>query len=582
MVTIVQMNFRKLLMLSALLITVAGTATASQAELTFFPEESSTRVDSFTSYELTVENVGPVEDTYTMTSSSVEEIDIAPREVNLESGEEEVVNVWYNPSQDREEGTYSFSVTATSRATNQRYSENFLATVIREHDVSMEVDSTTETVCRGETAVYNVQVTNDGIQQEEFQLSTDYGKLSQKRVTLEDGETKEVTLTAKSDNEVTQNFNLRAASTTSYAQDIKNLQFNAETCYDSEVSVTPQQQRNAGGSTAEFDVTVRNLGTRTDTFALSTSEGEFNDNNLELERGESETVSLGVLTQELGNKEVQLSAEGRSQASTSANIRTYNGNNMELGFNNRRQTICETENAEVELVVDNTGETEETYNLESSRGVLEGEQVTVEAGESETVEIDVDAENLDTGAYDVKVTATASTYGKPVKTATAQVVVDNCWDVSVNVVPKVASAGENRSVIYEVNVENTGSLPNTYELEYQGPEWISVKPETLEVEPGETGNSYMYAGIPFKKEGNVQITATAVGTKAEDSQTVELVIGQKIEEAIRDSEDRFGERLTGRFTDRISNISFGSNLGKTAVAVLLGLLLTAVILIREW
>lgn len=578
MVTITQMNYRKILVLTAMLVAATGVATASQAELTFFPEESSTRIDSFTSYELTIENVGPVEDSYTLSSSSVGEIDVAPRKVNLQAGQSETVNVWYNPSQDRQEGTYSFSVTAESRASGQTYSQNFLATVIRDHDVSVQVDSTTATVCRGDTATYNVKVTNDGIQQEEFQLSTDYGQLSQQRVTLEDGETKTVTLTASSQNEVTENFNLRAASTTSYAQDITNLQFNAETCYDSDLSVTPTEQSNAGGSTATFDVTINNRGTREDEFTLSTNEGEFTDNNVEIEGESSETVQLETNVEEIGQRTIEITAEGRSTASATATLETYNGNDMEISFQNQQQSVCETEQATVQTVIENTGETDETYALETNRGTLEEQEVEIEAGESTTVETVVDATQLETGTYNVETTATATSYSQPVKTGTALVTVENCWDVSINVVPEVASAGENRSSIYEINVENPGTRENTYQLDYEGPKWISVKPEELTVGPGQTGTAYMYAGIPFQKEGNVQITAVATGNNATDTQTVELVIGEEVEEAIRDSRDRFSG-ITGNFTNALTGSGTAAQIG---IAVAIAVLLTAAILIREW
>ncbi|MFB6099812.1 MAG: hypothetical protein ABEK16_00935, partial [Candidatus Nanohalobium sp.] len=160
MVTITQMNFAKLSIIAALILSTSAMAAASPVEMTVFPQESSTRIDSFTSYELTVENVGPVEDTYTFTSSSVSEIDIAPQKITLEPGQSETVNVWYNPSPDREEGTYSFSITAESRATGDSYSAEIIASVIREHDVSLEVSNPSRTVCRGETATYNIQVTN--------------------------------------------------------------------------------------------------------------------------------------------------------------------------------------------------------------------------------------------------------------------------------------------------------------------------------------------------------------------------------------------------------------------------------------
>jgi uncharacterized membrane protein len=581
MVTITQMNFAKLSVLTAIIIATTTLVAGSPADMTVFPEESSTRIDSFTSYELTVENVGPVEDTYTFTSSSVQEIDVAPRQVTLEAGEEETVNVWYNPDTDREEGTYSYSVTAESRATGDSYSAEIIASVIREHEVEVEISPESQSVCRGETAEYTVEVTNDGIQKEEFSLSTDYGQLSQNSVTLEDGETQEVTLTASSDQDTTQNFNVRAASKTSYAQDIQNIQFNAETCFASSTSITPQQQRAAGGTTAEFGVTVRNTGTRVDEYTLSSNVGEFSDNQLEIEGGDSETATLEVTRGQLGQQRINVEAEGSSTSSANARLQVYNGNDMEVSFENSQVSVCETEEAEIETVIDNTGETDETFTLRTNRGSIQ-EEVSVEAGETETVETTVNAAQMEPGTYNVKTTATAATYGNPTKSSTAQLTVENCYDLSMNVVPEVASAGENRSVIYEINLENPGTRENTYELAYEGPEWISIKPEEVTVGPGETGKSYMYAGIPFKKEGNVQITATAVGQNATDSQTVELVIGQEIEESIRDDSNRFASGITGQFSQAVQNIQSSGNLVKAGLAVLLAAIITAAILAREW
>ncbi|EHK01454.1 hypothetical protein HRED_08281 [Candidatus Haloredivivus sp. G17] len=48
--------------------------------------------------------------------------------------------------------------------------------------------------------------------------------------------------------------------------------------------------------------------------------------------------------------------------------------------------------------------------------------------------------------------------------------------------------------------------------------------------------------LPFEKKGEVEITAVAEGTEVRESQTVELVIGQEIEDAIRN-----GNGITGRF-----------------------------------
>jgi uncharacterized cupredoxin-like copper-binding protein len=574
------MKLGKIIGITVLIVLTTSLATASQVQMTFFPEESSTRIDSFTSYELTVENVGPVQDSYTFTSSSVQEIDIAPREVTLEPGQEENLNVWYNPSTDREEGTYSFGVKAKSQATGNTYSEDLTVSVIRESDVNIQA-VTQKTVCRGETAQYQVRVTNDGIQKEEFKISTGYGQLSRNSVTLEDGETQTVTLEASSDSATSEEFNVRAASKTSYAQDIVQMDFTAETCYASQTSIEPENQRVAAGNTATYEVTVQNEGTRSDEFELSTNRGELSRDSVEVNAESSRTVQLSVTPEKVQKTSVKVTAEGESTSSTQAQLNSFNGNNMKVNMSQPAYSVCEEQDAEITTIVENTGATQETFTLKTDKGTLGDTETELEPGESDTVTTTIQSENLKEGSQKVTTTVTASTFGKPTKKSTATVNKENCWDVSVNAVPEVASVGENRSTIYRINVENTGTKQNTYEISYQGPEWISIGTKEVTVNPGQSKDSYMYAGVPFQKEGNVRIIVTAVGEKAEDSHTVELVVNQRIEEAIKDSSDQLGQEITGSFTNAVTDLTSGT-LAQIGLAVILALLITAAILAREW
>ena len=166
MVTNQMFNKGKAAVLTTILIAFMATAAASPAELTVFPQQSSTEINSFTSFEVTVENTGPTEDVYTLTSSNPSEITIAPQRVpentntNLQPGESRTVNVWYNPGQDKDAGTYSFDITATSRASDDRYSTTGQVEVIKDHQVSLET-ADSKTVCLGEQAAYTVNVTNE-------------------------------------------------------------------------------------------------------------------------------------------------------------------------------------------------------------------------------------------------------------------------------------------------------------------------------------------------------------------------------------------------------------------------------------
>lgn len=568
-------NLAKTVIAAILLTLIAGTAAASPANIDIFPSQSSTRIDHFTEFEVTVENSGPVKDTYELTSSNPSELGIAPSEVTLEPGQEETVNAWYDPQIDKEEGTYTFSVTATSRASGQSYSDSAQISVIKEHKVDVQVDSASKTGCLGENVEYRITVTNNGIQQESFDLETDRGSLSVNSVDLEDGETQNVTLVLSSDSPVERNFNVIAESQSSYAQDIQNIDFAAERCWASEVSVTPQSQQTAAKTEAEYEVTVRNTGTRADTFTLSSSTGTLGDTSLEIGPKSSAKTTLTLAPQEPGETSVEITAESEVTATTTATLNAVNGMNMELSADSQ-VNVCENEDAEVEATLRNTGAAEETFTLNSSEGELETDSLTLEVNESEEFELELD--NRTPGSYAVDITSTAQSFGQPEKSTTTTVNVENCWDLDMSVVPSVAKVGNNTSTIYEVTLTNNGTQENTYELSHDGPSWVSIKPSEVTVSPSESKNAFIYAGLPHGYDGELSITSKAEGTEIVRSQTVELVTGEV------ETPDQNGG-LTGSFARGISSTVerlTGPESSKLLLSLVVGLGITALVLLREW
>lgn len=576
-------NLKKIGILVFFAVFTLNLATASSADLDIFPEESSTIINSFTSYEVEVTNTGPVEDVYDLSSSHPSEITIAPNQApdegTLEPGESETVQVWFNPDVDREEGRYTFSITAESQATGNTYSTSGDVEVIREHDVTLEVESP-GSVCRGENAEYKVFVTNSGTQQEEFRISSEAGDLSTDSVTLEAGETKYITLTRSSDLAVTDNsFNIRASSTSSYAKDTTSSSFRVEACFESNTNIEPQEKQEPALEETEFEVTVTNDGTRSDSFELSANYGEFEESEFSLASGDSRTTTLSYTPQELEDRTIEVRAEGESTSMASAQLEVYNGQNVSVEFIDRTESVCESTSFEKVVRIENTGVAADTYNVST------GDTVELEPGESRRLEIELNSSNYNIGKeYDVTVTAQSNTFSEPRETSESSFEVENCYDLDMNVIPNVASAGENKSVLYEIQLRNTGTQQNEYHVSGVGPEWISVRPQYVTVNSGATGKSYIYAGIPYSQaNGTFEITAVGEGEQVKKEQTVELVIGEEVKDAIKSDK---GESITGRFTTSISSafsvLTESSNLVKLTISILVGLVVSAAILAREW
>ena len=583
------MGFNKLVFATVLTILAVSTATASTADLDIFSSESSAMVDGYTAYELRVTNTGTTEDRYDISSTHSSEIDIAPTKIpetgNLEPGESETAQVWFNPDLDREEGRYDFTITATSQASQEDYRVTGTVEVIREHDVTLNVENP-GAVCRGDEAMYTVFVTNSGTQEETFRLTSEGGQLSERRVSVDAGDTETVDLTRSSDIAVQdRSFNIEATSTSSYADDVVSTSFIVESCYETDTAISPSNQRTAAFTEASYDVTVTNEGTRSVNAPLSTNYGEIEDNELSIASGDSKTTELTYTPEELGKKTMEVQVGGEAPSSASATLEVYNGQDVSVGFDSSKQNVCEAQRFEKEATFTNTGEASDTYSISVNRGNLSESEIQLDPGEERRVDIDFNSEEYEVGeSYDVKTTAQSQTFDKPKKSSTSSFTVENCYDLEMDVVENVESAGENRSVLYEVRMTNTGTKQNTYSVSAEAPDWISVRPTQVTVLPGEMEKSYIYAGIPYNQsEGTIEITATSRGEMVEKSETVRLLIGDDVQEEIESPE---GGSITGKFFSSISglfeSVTAAGNATKLLLSLLAALVISAVILYREW
>jgi uncharacterized membrane protein len=578
------MRFQKFAIIAALTLLTLGVATASTANLNIFPDHSSTKVDSFTAYEVEITNTGTVDDVYDITSTNSDEIRIAPDQVpeegTLAPGESQTVQLWFNPDLDRQEGEYTFRIDAESRATGETYSTEGTVEVLRDHTVNVEVENP-GTVCRDEEAVYTVFVTNSGTQEEVFELSADAGHFSQEEVRVDRGETETVDLTRSSAIAVNdRSFNIKAESTSSYAEDVTSTSFEVESCYESSTTVNPENQRSAALTEAEFDVTIQNQGTRSDSFVLSTNYGELEDTELNIAAGDSRTTTLTYTPEELEDRSIDVTAEGESTSSATAELEVYNGQDVSVDFESNSQNVCEAETFEKEFTLENTGEAADTYSVSASRGELSGEQVELDPGETRRMELDFNSSEYTVGeTYEAEVNVQSETFPEPSKSAVSSFTVEDCYNLEMSVIPKVQSAGENRSVLYEIHLENTGTKKNTYTVSGEGPDWISIRPGVVNVNSGDTGKSYVYAGIPYNQvDGTEEITVSASGEMVDQEETVELKIGEKVKDSLKDEEGGIARMIR----DTLASLRGANNLTKLLLSILAGLVITAAILRKEW
>ncbi len=286
--------WRKLSLLAILLLFTAvtwGAAAEPSVDLREFSNQACPTGSA--KYAVDIANPGTAADTYTVEVNE-EWSTVAPSSLEIAGGDTDTAYIWLQPPADMRPGTYSFTVDITSSETGETQTVSGTLQVLSCRAVTLSVDDPDQTVCRGDTATYNVQVRNTGEAEETYELAASAGSLSHTEVTLAPGESSTVELTAYSDQEASETITVSAESTTSYAADSTEVAFTAEQCRDMELFVSPSEEVICEDETGEFDITLQNTGNIEDTYSLTTNVDGASVPDVTLEPGASETFKVEI------------------------------------------------------------------------------------------------------------------------------------------------------------------------------------------------------------------------------------------------------------------------------------------------
>ncbi len=522
------MKFRllTLFIFGILLISIVG---ASKAQLDLFPDKSSACPTHTAYFELSVQNIGPVQDTYQVTSSQPDIITIAPDMITLNAGEiYKDPHVWYTPKTTTEPGNYDFTLYVTSMATGERYSIDGSIEVLACHDVDITPVSSVMVGCIAEKSTLDLIISNSGRDTEDFVLDTNYGKLSQSEVSLQPGTSETITLTAQGTKIGSRDIRVTAQSTTSYAYETKVIALQTEKCYDSAIIVAPERNEICAGTEGSFSVVVRNLGTKSDTFILSSTGGRLQTDSLIVAPGESKETQLYFTPDELKTYEITINAIGKTESEDVVTAVGANCKNVAVLLTPSERSICETDKTDYTVMVQNTGKVADTYVLVSNIGTLGKTSVSLNPGEDETVDLQVDGRKLGSGTHIIKVRAKSMFISTVRDYSEVKLTVENCYDLNMNVNPTEAQIDAGDGLLFEVTLQNTGSMENTYHLNLQGPAWASLKPSDATLAPGKSKVAYVYVAAPFEIAGNfdIKIMAEDQSGTIQKVKTVTVSIGE--------------------------------------------------------
>jgi len=280
------------------------------------------------------------------------------------------------------------------------------------------------------------------------------------------------------------------------------------------------------GLDAQFNFTVSGMP-----FAYLNETGAF------IKHGESRTIGL-VITPGIadGNYSPTLTAVSEySQSENSTQLQLVRCYDVSVAASD--DLVCQCEDKAFNVEVINTGYLNDSFRIGVSNAPqwLEFQNVSMEpiAGNTrKTLTPHVYTCDAAPGVYSVVFNAVSLSQNSSGK-ASLDITLkskEECYPASVSL--SQGEFVECESTLISVNVTNTGLLKSTYVLSVDGPKWISIQPDFLVLEKGETSEAYLVASPPLNEAGNtynVTVKAVSTGVTSTQSMLLNIVgVGEKV------------------------------------------------------
>jgi uncharacterized membrane protein len=463
----------------------------------------------------------------------------------LASGETAFVNpFWITLPFNLEPGIYHAKVTAKSSITADEVTKDIEIEVLRCRSVNIIVDDGFEVSCQEtqEPVVYDIEVVNEGKWSETFDISAsvDWAELSKSEITLpsEGSETVSLVLNPPAGiSSGTHTVFVTARSTESYATASASVEVEVIDCFDFSASLDPESQSACLGEGRDYELTINNIGDEDDEFTIDVPEWVFPDNTrVAVNAGDSGIIELTVVPTDKGIQtfEVTIASERDPLAASkklSGIINVEECRGVAVIVAPTEATVCKGESVEFSVSIKNTGSLEGTFDLTTTAGDLSTNSITLDEGESTTIELNVNTRDMDIGKAEIEVKAAE---GQISDSASIDLEVEECFVAELSVQPDSVVVCPGASIPYTMKLQNTGKKSDTYTLNFAD--------QTLSVElsPGESETLSHDFQIPFVEEGrylfNVDLTSEggiSISTTSEiELRSSEACFGVKLDDGI--------------------------------------------------
>jgi len=458
------------------------------------PEEITTRPCGIATFDIDVENLGEMEDTYSIVVDGLTEdwYSLTHESVTLEPGMTEKAYLFITP--DCYEEVFNHFEASVSVIGQSEDNTTFILEVVPDHVIEVSIPEMMS-VCLGEEMSFDVTLDNMGEYAEEVFLTVsgdiaDFVELSEGSVTLEVGEQRDVTLTIKPVEIELGSYALEveAKSATSYARASASSMIDVTECYAIDVTF-PEEVLACVGVATTFEIRVRNVGLKADTYEVRIDELNYAE-MIDLEPAASKTIVLDYLSDQEGSFEIGLVVQSdvvKEEGTIKFTVRECYAVDLSV-----EETDFEIESGKGKLVkgiVRNLGLMADTFKVISDVVwvSIRPEEVSLSSNESEDVYAYYSPEYGASGTHVTNLTA-KSDKSEDTEQLTIEVIPKEGVEVEITTTEEVTTVEEEEVTTIEEEVTTTGEEVTTVEEEVETtieiPETVETT-EMIEIPTGE-------------------------------------------------------------------------------------------------
>jgi len=548
-------------------------------------------------YPLTIKNLGKSDDVVEL-SADVPWASFSEASFTIGPGASETIDLMLEPPEGLS-GLHSVSVTASSE-TNPKTQDTKEVTVQINDCFSFNafIQPSENTVCLGQSMPYRLLINNTGMLEDTYVIyAPDWLSVSKNEVSVPAGESMHITITASPVQAGSMPLEVTVVSSADPdKQTIVSALVNANECRDVSVVLSPSGATACRGMDAEITATIKNTGTLEGTFELQSSTGSLDLESVSLEPGEEHELMLTVETSNLTEGEHSISvtaSEGAISDTGKITLTVEDCYAAEIEIVPAEQQSCVCDVSKFNMIIKNSGEMADAYHVSFSSDIYEHEtDIELAPGESKSIPVSIPTLGVDPGEYSLKASA-ESEHVSVADTATLNITAyDVCYSMLMVTEDETVLVQECTAKAIPITIKNTGIRTERFQISYEGPEWIYVSPVSVELEPNEQAEAYLYVSPPYEVTGgNFSAIVSAVSQHSRSSMNISIDIVQagdiqNVTTGEGDEDDEGPEITLNVSTGTGSNITGlvtaddESPVWKTVVVAIITIIIVIILVIR--